>query len=60
MDRIIFNFGWNRGLKLNKERIKFKFPTIYSEENDTIIFPSFENIGDKKLRNEGSLNSKLT
>ena len=60
MGQVTFNFGRNGELKLNKARIELKFLTIYSEENDTIIFPSFENIEDKKLWNEVNLNSKLT
>jgi putative salt-induced outer membrane protein YdiY len=42
------------------EKFNYKFSEVFSFSNDTIIFPSFEKIGDMKLRNEASLNSKLT
>ncbi len=37
----------------------FQFSEILSFNNKTILFPSLENVGDYKLRNEAELNTRL-
>ena len=36
------------------------FSEVFIFSNDLIVFPSFEKIGDLKLRNEASLDTRLT
>ncbi len=42
------------------EKFGYKFSKIFSFKNETVVFPSFEKIGDMKLRNEASLNTRMS